>query len=60
MSKSTVAVLFLLGLAVVHVTSHGYLIDPPERSSIWRIFPTGPINNDDNGINCGGFGVCIK
>jgi len=57
MSTSTSFVLLFLGLAVVQVTGHGYLIDPPERSSIWRIFPSGPINNDDNGINCGGFGV---
>ncbi len=47
------------GFLVVDVYSHGYIYDPPGRSSVWHIFPgQAPINYDDNGINCGGFTVC--
>lgn len=36
---------------------HAYLGQPPGRSSAWRAgFPT-PKNYNDNGLNCGGFGV---
>ena len=39
------------------VNGHGMLLDPPARSSVWRVFP-GPVPNyNDNGINCGGRGV---
>lgn len=36
---------------------HGMLLDPPGRSSMWRYFPDQPTNYNDNGINCGGYGV---
>ncbi len=49
------------GFLVVHVYSHGYIYDPPGRSSVWRIFKDqAPENFNDNGIYCGGFNVCIK
>ncbi|XP_069120053.1 location of vulva defective 1-like isoform X2 [Argopecten irradians] len=35
------------------VDGHGYMLDPPGRSSMWRVgFDTVP-NYDDNGLNCG-------
>ena len=38
---------------------HGMMLDPPGRSSMWRLgFPT-PVNNDDNGLNCGGRKVIL-
>lgn len=37
------------------VSGHGYIIDPPSRSSEWRLGFNNPINYDDNGLNCGGF-----
>ena len=42
-----------------HVNGHGYMIDPPSRSSVWRLFGTAvaPANYDDNALFCGGFGV---
>ncbi|XP_005096033.1 uncharacterized protein LOC101845159 [Aplysia californica] len=56
----------LLYLVVVGVATllpsptvgHGYLIDPAQRSSVWRVqkfIPMHPPQNyDDNGLNCGG------
>ena len=39
------------------VLGHGYLMQPPQRSSAWRYgFPTLQ-NFDDNTLFCGGFGV---
>ncbi len=49
----------LLSFLVVYVDSHGYIYDPPSRSSVWRIFKDQAlINYNDNEIYCGGFGVC--
>jgi hypothetical protein len=39
------------------VWGHGYLVEPPQRSSLWRHGFGGPENYDDNGLNCGGFEV---
>ncbi|XP_061174101.1 uncharacterized protein LOC133183167 [Saccostrea echinata] len=33
---------------------HGYLVEPPQRSSLWR-HGLGPDNYNDNALNCGGF-----
>ena len=49
-------VAFSLNIARIH--SHGYLIDPPARTSAWRVNPTDfPVNYNDNQMNCGGFDV---
>jgi len=38
------------------VDGHGYMIDPPNRSSVWRLFPgQAPQNYNDNELFCGGF-----
>lgn len=33
------------------------MLDPPSRSSMWRLGFSTPPNYDDNGLYCGGFGV---
>jgi len=36
----------------------GRLVDPPGRSSLWRLNNTlYPINTNDHRVNCGGFEV---
>lgn len=40
------------------VLGHGMMLDPPQRSSMWRYFGTlVPANYNDMGLNCGGAGV---
>jgi len=39
------------------VLGHGYLIYPPQRSSLWRVNTDAPANYDDNALFCGGFAV---
>lgn len=42
------------------VTGHGYICDPPGRSSMWRKECGGfatPTNVNDMGLNCGGLEV---
>lgn len=52
----------LLVLAVVtenRVSGHGFVMDPPQRSSAWRYGFGTPENYNDMGLNCGGAGVCL-
>lgn len=57
----------IVGLALqlssnyVQVRGHGRLLEPPNRSSIWR-FPEfsdrkPPVNYDDNALYCGNYTV---
>lgn len=39
---------------------HGRLMDPPNRSSLWRFNPSAPINYDDDQNYCGGLTVSIS
>ncbi|XP_046401951.1 uncharacterized protein LOC124167930 [Ischnura elegans] len=53
-------ILFLCALAVlavVKVNGHGYMYEPCERSSLWRLGAPTPINFNDDELNCGGFGT---
>lgn len=47
-------------LGLVHaIYGHGFLLDPPQRSSLWRFYPNHfPPNYNDNALNCGGKTVC--
>lgn len=36
---------------------HGMMLDPPSRSSMWRYGFNVPPNYNENGLNCGGYGV---
>lgn len=40
------------------VKSHGRLVEPPGRSTMWRFGYKNPPNYDDMGLFCGGFSVC--
>ncbi|OXA54698.1 hypothetical protein Fcan01_10849 [Folsomia candida] len=51
--------LYLLQLQHGQVSGHGRMMDPPNRSSLWRLAEyesyNPPINYDDNQLFCGGF-----
>lgn len=51
-----VAALLLLSL-IDEISGHGYLWDPVNRASRWRTDRSAPINYNDNGMWCGGYGV---
>ena len=42
---------------ILEFDCHGYLIDPPSRTSAWRVSKDFPIDYNDNQMNCGGFDV---
>lgn len=52
-----IAAVSMTVLLVVFVNGHGYLMDPPMRSTAWRYGFGTPINYDDNGLFCGGISV---
>ncbi|GLV40234.1 uncharacterized protein CBL_03617 [Carabus blaptoides fortunei] len=45
----------LLALFVAEAWGHGMVMDPPNRSSLWRFDPDAPINYNDNENFCGGY-----
>lgn len=48
----------LLMLSIVRNSlQHGYMIDPPSRSSLWRVNKKAPPNYNDNRLYCGGRSV---
>ncbi|RZC34815.1 Chitin bind 3 domain containing protein, partial [Asbolus verrucosus] len=49
--------LALLCLYMRHILGHGMMLDPPNRSSLWRYYDNTPINYDDNQNFCGGRAV---
>lgn len=50
-------ILILIALLPYSVRGHGRLMDPPSRSSMWRLGFETPANYNDNELFCGGFGV---
>lgn len=44
-----------------NVNGHGRLMDPPQRSTLWRFYKDigAAVNYNDNELFCGGFGVRI-
>ena len=48
-SSFLIAAAFLLD----EVASHGRMLDPPGRSSMWRVGFNTPKNFNDNALNCG-------
>jgi len=46
-----------LTLVVLEVSGHGMMLDPPNRSSLWRFDSDAPINYNDNENFCGGYTV---
>ncbi|CAH1280807.1 unnamed protein product [Diabrotica balteata] len=47
-------VLFVTVYCVHEISGHGYMLNPPGRSSMWRFHPTATPNYQDNQIFCGG------
>lgn len=59
MNKIALAFVGLVAL-FVGVKGHGMVMDPPNRSSMWRFDPSAPINWDDDQNYCGGMTVRKK
>lgn len=64
MEQTVFRLSLMVGLVVVMAPTstigHGMMLNPPQRSSMFRFgFPVPP-NYDDNGLNCGGFGVSFN
>lgn len=59
MDRTFVAELFtcILSALCLQCHGHGFLKEPPNRSSMWRYGFDTPINYDDNKLYCGGFDV---
>lgn len=47
----------LVSCLVPFVDARGRLLEPAQRSSLWRRGFKSPINRDDDGLNCGGYWV---
>ena len=50
---------YVLCNVVRMVLGHGRLMEPPSRSSMWRLGYNTAHNYQDNELFCGGFQVCI-
>ncbi|RZC40868.1 Chitin bind 3 domain containing protein, partial [Asbolus verrucosus] len=46
--------IFVLCLFVDNISGHGMMLEPPNRSSLWRFNPKAPVNYDDDQNYCGG------
>lgn len=54
----SIILMLVLGLTLPWDTEqHGRLMDPPNRSSLWRFGYDAPINYNDNELYCGGYTV---
>lgn len=49
-------ILFYIFVFLGEADSHARLMDPESRSSRWRFNSSAPIDYNDNGGNCGGYG----
>lgn len=58
MALLSVALLLLIMVLGSH--EHGMLIDPVNRSSMWRYGFNTPANYEDNQLFCGGRSVSLK
>ena len=64
MFRNFLAISIAVVATVYHVSGHGKLMEPPNRSSLWR-FPefaeyNPPANYNDNENYCGGAGVSTE
>ncbi|RZC34660.1 Chitin bind 3 domain containing protein [Asbolus verrucosus] len=57
MEFKSISVLISLMILFREIHSHGMMLVPPNRSSLWRFNSSAPKNYDDNQNFCGGFGV---
>jgi hypothetical protein len=60
MGRNWARVFLLLPLYFTCIHSHGRLMDPPARNSMWRFGFGTPINYSDNEVFCGGVGQQFK
>ncbi|XP_056009413.1 uncharacterized protein LOC125680015 [Ostrea edulis] len=51
--KYPTVIVYLASLLAVG-EPHGYMIEPPQRSSMWRVYPGFPPNYNDMELFCGG------
>ncbi|RZB84929.1 uncharacterized protein BDFB_010861 [Asbolus verrucosus] len=42
---------------IEQISGHGMMLEPPNRSSLWRFDSSAPVNYDDNQNFCGGLSV---
>ncbi|XP_068895525.1 uncharacterized protein [Tenebrio molitor] len=49
--------LLVFCLLVAKISGHGMMLEPPNRSSLWRFDPSAPPNYNDNENFCGGADV---
>ncbi|CAH0551843.1 unnamed protein product [Brassicogethes aeneus] len=52
---SALSLVFLLFGFIYGINGHGMMLEPPNRSSLWRFDETSVKNYDDNANFCGGF-----
>ncbi len=58
MDKSKIILVpFYLKFMIIITSGHGRLMEPPSRSSMWRLGYNTPHNYQDNELFCGGFQV---
>ena len=55
--KDWARVFLLLPLFFVSIHSHGRLMNPPGRNTMWRFGFGTPVNYNDNEVFCGGAGT---
>ncbi|KAJ3649525.1 hypothetical protein Zmor_021265 [Zophobas morio] len=53
----TASVVFLVFALIHEICSHGMMLKPPNRGSLWRFNYSTPINYDDNQNFCGGASI---
>ncbi|KAK4036923.1 hypothetical protein OUZ56_028967 [Daphnia magna] len=52
-----VVMVLVVVMAPTAIVGHGMMLNPPQRSSMFRFGFAVPPNYNDNSLNCGGFGV---
>ncbi|XP_061194932.1 serine-rich adhesin for platelets-like [Saccostrea echinata] len=54
-SKSILLAVAFVSNLVPLINARGRLLEPAQRSSLWRRGFKSPVNRDDDGLNCGGY-----
>jgi len=55
-----ISVALVVLLMAIGTHQHGHLMEPVNRSSMWRMGYNTPVNWNDNELFCGGFEVSLK
>lgn len=61
MNKFVIVVIFIINFLsnIKFGFGHGMMLEPIGRASRWRIDETAVVNNNDDGLYCGGLAVCF-